>query len=256
MAHDLLHQILVADLVAPVMIAEYGDMATSTCSAARLTRGTKIPVDLMVYAQAQRRGGEILGAPLLAVEVTSEASRDRDLGAKKDLYARHGIPCYWVVDLGEPDVTMHIFELADGRYTERAVLRRDQSVQLTEPFKIEIRPDDLFHGLPPWRGPVRGADMDFENGPDLPSAGETFQVDSFARRWPTGAEKTELQDGAPVFYGRWDERDVEIAERAYPGRVVRLDQKPGLPGTMTILPADHDAELKTRAIRIDVPGDV
>ncbi|GAA3234947.1 hypothetical protein GCM10010468_68420 [Actinocorallia longicatena] len=236
------------------MIAEYGDMETTTGSAARLADGTLIPVDLMVYAQPQAKDGLVEGAPLLAVEVTSAASRERDLGEKKELYARHGIPCYWVVELGDYDVTMHIFELGVDGYDERAVLGWGETVQLSEPFKIEIEPDELFRGLPPWRGPIEGVEMAQDNGPDLPTADDPFEVDAFSRRWPTGAEKIELQDGVPVFYGRWDERDVAIAERAYPGRVVRLDQKPGRPGTMTVLPADPTAEIRARAIRIDVSG--
>lgn len=260
MPHTLLHQILVSDLVPSVMIAEYGDMATLTQAAARLGDGIWVPADLMVFAQAQARDGFIEGAPLLAVEVTSEASRDRDLGAKKDLYARHGVPCYWVVDLGDEDVRMYVFALKDGAYVEEKVIGKGEWAELTEPFKIEIRPDELFSGLPPWRGPVKGADMAKDNGPDLPVAEDGFEIDSFIRRWPTGTEKVELTDGAPVFYGRWDERDVEIAQRTYPGRVVRLDQKPGRPGTMTILPADPDGQaaeiIRQKAIRIEVPGDV
>jgi hypothetical protein len=73
--------------------------------------------------------------------------------------------------------------------------------------------------------------------PGLPSADEEILADVFGARWPTGAEKAELEDGCPVFYGRWDERDVEIAERTYPGRIVLLDQEAGEPGTLRILPS-------------------
>ena len=237
MGHTLLHQFLVADLVTPLMIAEYGDMRTRTSAVARLGDGTWLHADLLVYCEAQEREGFVEGAPLLAVEVASEASRARDLGAKRDLYAGHGVPCYWVVDLTPDGVRVHVHGLEGGRLVERVAVGMGESVRLTEPFKIDIRPDRLFSGLPPWRGPVEGAYMAHENGPDLPRPQEGFGIDSFIRRWPTGAEKVELENGDPVFYGRWDERDVEIAQRAYPGRVVRLDQRPGVPGTLRILPA-------------------
>jgi hypothetical protein len=42
------------------------------------------------------------------------------------------------------------------------------------------------------------------------------------RRWPTGAKKVGIYDGAALFSGDFDERDVEIAQRAYPGRRVVL----------------------------------
>lgn len=60
-------------------------------------------------------------------------------------------------------------------------------------------------------------------GPDLPQPDELFSIDVYQYRWPTGAEKAELWDGVLVFYGDFDHRDVDIAQRAYPGRRVRLD---------------------------------
>jgi hypothetical protein len=243
-----LHQILVADLVAPVMIAEYGDMRTRTSALIRLGENSWIHADLAVYCEAQDRDGFVEGAPLLAVEVASDASRARDLGAKRELYAAHGVPCYWVVDLTPEGVRVHIHALRGGRLLKQAEVGMGESVRLTEPFKIEIRPDRLFSGLPPWRGPVEGACMAQQNGPDLPDPQEAFEIDAFVRRWPTGAEKVELENGHPVFYGRWDERDVEIARRTYPGRVVKLDQRPGVPGTLRILPAASVTETAPQRI--------
>ncbi|WP_018351873.1 hypothetical protein [Longispora albida] len=65
-------------------------------------------------------------------------------------------------------------------------------------------------------------------GPDLPPATEPFKVDVYEYRWPTGAEKCELIDGALVFSGQFDERDVETAQRAYPGRRVQLGPDNGI----------------------------
>jgi len=59
-------------------------------------------------------------------------------------------------------------------------------------------------------------------GPDLPPPDRAFTVDEYHCRWPTGAEKTELITGVLLFMGEWDERDVDIARRTYPGRTVRL----------------------------------
>lgn len=38
------------------------------------------------------------GAPDLVVEILSPATRGRDLGCKREAYARHGVQEYWVVD--------------------------------------------------------------------------------------------------------------------------------------------------------------
>jgi hypothetical protein len=52
---------------------------------------------------------------------------------------------------------------------------------------------------------------------DLPSPQEPITGDAYTYRWPMGAEKVELDDGCPYFYGHFDHRDVEIAERASGG---------------------------------------
>ncbi|MCE7011587.1 hypothetical protein LWC34_53565 [Kibdelosporangium philippinense] len=66
------------------------------------------------------------------------------------------------------------------------------------------------------------------NGPDLPTPSELFDVDACRYRWPTGAEKVELYHGVPVFQGQFDERDVAIAQGAYPGRQIVLNESGGI----------------------------
>ncbi len=62
----------------------------------------------------------IQGPPDLAVEVPSETTRKRDLGAKLRLYAQFGISHYWVVD---PDTrTVRTLRLADSAYQEDPTL--------------------------------------------------------------------------------------------------------------------------------------
>jgi Uma2 family endonuclease len=57
----------------------------------------------------------IEGAPSLLVEITSPETYAHDLGRKFALYARNGVPEYWIVD---PDAeTIAIHELRDGQYT-------------------------------------------------------------------------------------------------------------------------------------------
>jgi hypothetical protein len=77
-------------------------------------------------------------------------------------------------------------------------------------------------------------------GPDLPPPHEPIDVDVYEYRWPTGAEKVELWDGCPLFSGFFDERDVQIAERAYPGRIAVIhphtEDEPGI-GNLMIKPA-------------------
>ncbi|GAB3894631.1 hypothetical protein ACFQ1S_02900 [Kibdelosporangium lantanae] len=66
------------------------------------------------------------------------------------------------------------------------------------------------------------------NGPDLPTPDELFDIDTWRHRWPTGTEKAELYAGILVFSGQFDQRDVTIAERTYPGRRVVLNDGGGI----------------------------
>ncbi|MEV5571435.1 Uma2 family endonuclease [Spirillospora sp. NPDC052269] len=256
MTHTLLHQVLVSDLVIPVGLAQQGGQESRTGLGARLTDDTWLRCDLMVFRKEQADGDRcfIRGAPLLAVEVVSDASRAADLGPRRALFERAGVGAYWIVDLRGDEPCFQVFELDDtGRYAERALVTWGRSAKLTVPFDIELAPDQIFDRQPrrtsPRRSPavpdpVTAPDDSLARrvGPDLPHGEDPILIDAFGRRWPTGAEKVELWDGCPVFYGEWDDRDVDIASRAYPGRVVRLDQEPGEPGTMTVLPGPSESE--------------
>jgi Uma2 family endonuclease len=63
------------------------------------------------------------GAPDLVVEILSPDSARRDRVDKAQLYARHGVSHYWLVD---PDAkTFEAFELDEGRYYLKANLTGD-----------------------------------------------------------------------------------------------------------------------------------
>ncbi len=62
----------------------------------------------------------IEGAPTLVVEVLSPSTDVRDRGVKQGLYARHGVPYYWVVDPAAPAV--QALGLSRGSYEIAASL--------------------------------------------------------------------------------------------------------------------------------------
>ena len=82
--------------------------------------------DIAVVALAEYRHEHPDGA-LLVIE-SSRASRRRDLGFKAGLYARHGIPEYWVVDIDAGCVVVHTAPTRDGY---RRIQRHDPGAQLT-----------------------------------------------------------------------------------------------------------------------------
>ena len=56
----------------------------------------------------------ISGAPDLIIEVLSPSTRRRDLGRKAEIYARFGVPQYWIAD--PKAASMRILTLSGERY--------------------------------------------------------------------------------------------------------------------------------------------
>ncbi len=72
------------------------------------------------------KDANIQGSPDLVVEVLSPSTRERDLGVKAHLYARFGVPEYWVVD---PEVeTLAIYHLTSEGYEISGPFRRGETI--------------------------------------------------------------------------------------------------------------------------------
>ncbi len=74
--------------------------------------GDRVQPDLLfVSSEKQAIIGEkqVLGAPDLVVEILSPTTAHRDRGIKLDLYARHWVRQYWIVDPGEDVVDVWRF---------------------------------------------------------------------------------------------------------------------------------------------------
>lgn len=84
--------------------------------------------------------------PLLAVEVLSPSGRAIDLGSKRLIYERAGVPDYWVVDPRVPSLLA--LHLQDGRYVEDAHVAGDQPFTAATPFPVQIVPSRLLDELP------------------------------------------------------------------------------------------------------------
>lgn len=56
----------------------------------------------------------ITGAPNVLLEILSPSTRTYDLRTKAELYARNGVPEYWIIDTFAETITVH--ELRDGKY--------------------------------------------------------------------------------------------------------------------------------------------
>ncbi len=86
------------------------------------------------------------GAPDLVVEVSSPATRRVDLGRKRELYAREGVPEYWFVDLDVDRV--EIYRLAERAYGPPLLVQRGDLLETPQAPGLSIPVDDLLGRRP------------------------------------------------------------------------------------------------------------
>ncbi len=114
---------------------------------------TAVEPDLM-YISASRldiitqRGCE--GPPDLVVEILSPSNPRHDLETKRELYARHGIPEYWVLDPYQETVralTEPVIRNGAGEYTAEALHRPGDMIVTAYIPGLTIAVADIFADL-------------------------------------------------------------------------------------------------------------
>ena len=92
---------------------------------------------------ARKSDGKILrGAPDLVVEILSPGTQSRDRGAKQQLYARHGVKEYWLVDPMKRNVD--IFTLQDSALVPHASGSGDAPLASSLDSGLIVTPSQLF----------------------------------------------------------------------------------------------------------------
>jgi Uma2 family endonuclease len=79
---------------------------------------------------------------LIAVEVVSPESQDRDRTTKPMKYAAAGIPHFWRIEPEETGPAIHVFELdgaKDPRYVPTAIARERLKLDVPFPIDIDVR---------------------------------------------------------------------------------------------------------------------
>ncbi len=84
----------------------------------------------------------VQGAPDLVVEILSPSTADRDLIIKRDLYAKHGVQEYWLVDTDAKTVTVLV--RGSQGFTEVGVCGEGQSLVSPTLEGFTIDPDEIF----------------------------------------------------------------------------------------------------------------
>ena len=84
----------------------------------------------------------VQGAPDLVGEIHSPSTAQRDLTAKRELYARHGVKEYWPID---PVVrTVTVLLLRDGEFVEVGVYKEGDTVTSPTLDGFSFRVEEIF----------------------------------------------------------------------------------------------------------------
>jgi Uma2 family endonuclease len=97
--------------------------------------------DLLVIPRPAARAPLLTHAPLIAVEILSPTSFERDVVAKRREYALAGLDHYWIVDPQTPQVAA--YRRKDESYGLVAQAIGDADLVITEPFNLRLRPSEL-----------------------------------------------------------------------------------------------------------------
>ena len=113
----------------------------------RLSDEDVVEPDLVVVLAENRHriGAQVIeGPPDLVVEILSPGTAGRDLGPKRILFERGGVPEYWIVD---PDATtVEVLVLEAGTYRRHALLHGGDEISSIRLPGLIIRLQDVFPG--------------------------------------------------------------------------------------------------------------
>ena len=84
----------------------------------------------------------VRGAPDLVIEILSPSTADRDLGYKHDLYSRHGVLEYWIVDPMAETIAVH--RQRDGRLEPAETFGRRDTLRTALLEGLQLKLDDIF----------------------------------------------------------------------------------------------------------------
>ncbi|MBX3434706.1 MAG: Uma2 family endonuclease [Pirellulales bacterium] len=129
------HQIIVGEIYlnARGFEAAGGGLALASPIDVVLSDDTVLQPDVIYICQARRHiiGDCVSGPPDLVIEVLSEGHERRDTVEKLALYARFGVPEYWIID--PRTETIQFLILDSGRYVHHTGLDNQyQSPRLSE----------------------------------------------------------------------------------------------------------------------------
>ncbi len=113
-----------------------------------LARNTIVQPDLIIVLPDRRSivtSARVEGAPSLAVEILSPSTSAYDRVTKRNLYARHGVPKFWLVDAEARTVTV-CGDPVKGHYRAERVTSDSAVSQIVSGLSVDLT--DLFAPIP------------------------------------------------------------------------------------------------------------
>ncbi len=108
----------------------------------KLSDENVVQPDLMVICDPKQFKGHLEGPPTLVVEVLSPSTESKDRHRKLSLYARFGVPEYWIVSPFPPYV--EILRLQNGTFVLHRAFEKGETL-VSESFPgLEINLDEVF----------------------------------------------------------------------------------------------------------------
>lgn len=135
-----IHQIIAARLMVALEQTCPDDLQVTQAVEVRIsTRRSFIPDVLVATDEAARRRSRYYAPQevMLAVEIVSPTSQSMDRVMKPALYAKAGIPFYWLVEI-EGGLTVHTYKLEfeDEVYQPSGIFT--DAIKIDQPWPIEI----------------------------------------------------------------------------------------------------------------------
>ena len=122
-----------------------GELFSAPCDVV-LSDSDVVQPDLLFVSRERGHllsGGEnVRGAPDLVIEIRSPATADRDRGYKRELYGRHGVTEYWLVDPTAETVSVH--RQRAGGLAVIHTFGREQTLRSPLLAGLELHLDDVF----------------------------------------------------------------------------------------------------------------
>ena len=85
---------------------------------------------------------DVRGAPDLVIEILSPSTAKKDQGPKRELYGRHGVLEYWIVDPIAETIAVHRQE--DGRLQAAETFGRRDTLRTVVLNGLQLKLDDVF----------------------------------------------------------------------------------------------------------------